>query len=129
MDIKSGAITAFPSSLEDAKTESREALRPQKWWRLGGNDAGFVSVDADCQLDPATPSNDLSDGSRVVKNVNNVYEAPEAVELYKPIEGFEGAHRFHPSATWTQAEEKALVRKVRIANAIQYSPCLTTVPA
>lgn len=33
-------------------------------------------------------------------------------EFYEPIPEYEGLHRFDPTAEWTAAEEKKLVRKV-----------------
>lgn len=33
-------------------------------------------------------------------------------EFYEPIAEYEGRHRYDPSAEWTEAEEKKLVRKV-----------------
>ena len=54
----------------------------------------------------------MDNSSRLVKNVKNVFVAPEVADIYKPIEGFEGAHRFDSSAIWTKKEEKSLVRKV-----------------
>ncbi|KAA8911561.1 major facilitator superfamily domain-containing protein [Sphaerosporella brunnea] len=37
---------------------------------------------------------------------------------YKPIDSYEGAHRYDPTATWSEQEEKAIVRKIdwRIAS-------------
>jgi hypothetical protein len=104
---KSGATETFSSSLENSGIDARKRARTQKWWSLSGKDVSYVSVDDDSVVDSETSSID-----GVVKNINNVYEAPEATELYKPIEGFEGSHRFDPNATWTEAEEKTLVRKV-----------------
>lgn len=84
--------------------------RPRKWWHFGGKDTAFVSVDAGYET-----RSEASSTEDLVKNVDNVFVAPEAMELYKPIEGFEGTHRFDPSATWSAEEEKKLVRRVSIA--------------
>ena len=35
-------------------------------------------------------------------------------KYYMPIETYEGRHRYDPKATWTEAEEKALVRRLDI---------------
>lgn len=110
-------ISDTPKSSE---TDGRQRLKSNSWWRPSRKDTSHVSVDVDNKLESETSSIDHSSGSILVKNVDNVFEAPEAVDLYKLVEGFEGTHRFDPTATWTQAEEKALVRKVRsatIANA------------
>lgn len=107
MVIKGGVVEAYPEGDLGVSKSSRR----QKWWRLGGRDVSHVSVN-DGYVDSDASSFDEDSNGAVVKNVNNVFDAPEAAQLYKPIEGFEGTHRFDPSATWTQAEEKALVRKV-----------------
>jgi hypothetical protein len=41
-----------------------------------------------------------------------VFSDPDAALIYKPIENYEGSHRFDPTATWTPQEESALVRTV-----------------
>jgi len=107
MFTKGEVVEAYPNGeLSVSKGSHR-----QKWWKLGGKDISHVSVN-DGYVDSDASSFDEDSNDAVVKNVNNVFDAPEAAQLYKPIEGFEGTHRFDPSATWTQAEEKALVRKV-----------------
>lgn len=105
----------FPLNKEaGAKVNVRHnTQKPRKWWQLGGEDYSNVSVDAGYENTSETSS--LNDStSDVHNNKNNVYEDREAAEFYKPIEGYEGAHRFVPDATWTDAEEKKLVRTVRI---------------
>lgn len=83
--------------------------RPRNWWHFGGKDVAYVSVDAGYESKSESSSNE-----DLVKNKDNVFVAPEAAELYKPIEGFEGTHRFDPNATWSAEEEKKLVRRVRL---------------
>lgn len=39
-------------------------------------------------------------------------------QFYEPIPEYEGIHRFDPTAEWTAAEEKKLVRKVCLSNLI-----------
>ena len=85
--------------------------KPPKWYSLFGKDVSYVPVDAGYETSSETSS--MNEG--IVRNTNNVFEAPEAADIYKMIEGFEGAHRFDASATWTEAEEKRLVRRVRPA--------------
>ncbi|RVX73673.1 hypothetical protein B0A52_02563 [Exophiala mesophila] len=109
MSDKAGVVEAFPQSRE---LIAREVPKPRPWWKLGGKDCSYVSVNAGYDLPSETASVDKSDDESLVKNVNNVWDAPEATEIYKPVEKFEGAHRFDPSATWTKAEEKALVRRL-----------------
>lgn len=105
---------AFPITKQaDVTFNARpgSTLKSRKWYQLGGRDYSHVAVDSGYDNRSETSSFNDSD-SEVVKNHNNVFEAKEAVDIYKPIEGYEGAHRFVPDATWTQAEESALVRKV-----------------
>ncbi len=108
---KAGLAEAFPSQ-EHTKTKAKKPAQPEKWWKLFGKDVSHVSVDVGYDGRSETSSLETSD---LVKNVDNVFEAPEATEIYKPIAGFEGSHRFDPSATWTEAEEKTLVRRVRMS--------------
>jgi hypothetical protein len=106
MSDKEGIVEAFPSG-----TVTSETTKPQKWYHLFGRDISHISVDAGYETGSETSSLEES----VVKNTHNVFEAPEATEIYKLVEGFEGTHRFDPSATWTQEEEKTLVRRVCFA--------------
>jgi hypothetical protein len=105
---KSVEAGVLASPVESTHELSRRP-KPRKWWKFGGQDQSFVSVDAETELDSETSS---KDGDNLVKNVNNVFEAPEATDIYKPIAKFEGSHRFDASATWEPAEEKRLVRRV-----------------
>ncbi|EXJ83046.1 hypothetical protein A1O3_06863 [Capronia epimyces CBS 606.96] len=108
---KVGVLEAFPSSNEKhASGEIRHRPQRRKWWQIGGKDISYVSVDDGLEQRSETSSE--HDGSGLIKNVHNVFEAPEAVNIYKPIKGFEGSHRFDPSATWTPEEEKVLVRRL-----------------
>lgn len=107
---KSGAIEAYPDNKAPptlSKTKSSNG-----WWKLGGEDVSYVSVNAGYEESETPSLEHNSSDEALVKNKNNVFDAPEASEIYKPIAGFEGSHRFDPSATWTQAEEKELVRRV-----------------
>lgn len=48
----------------------------------------------------------------------------DSLNNYKPIEGYEGLHRFDPDFEWEPAEEKRLVRKVnRPCTSIQIVHC------
>lgn len=37
------------------------------------------------------------------------------IEMYKPIEKYEGAHRYDPLFQWDEREETKLIRRVRVA--------------
>ncbi len=107
---KVGLVEGFPSGLESNTTgETRQRGRSTKWWKFGGKDVSYVSVDDGLEKSETSSQHD---GAAVMKDVNNVFESPEALNIYKPVEGFEGTHRFDPSAEWTPQEEKVLVRRV-----------------
>ncbi|CAE6531990.1 unnamed protein product [Rhizoctonia solani] len=42
----------------------------------------------------------------------HVFDDPKLGKFFVPISEYEGMHRFDPKATWTEAEERSLVRKV-----------------
>ncbi|KAG5915599.1 hypothetical protein E4U61_004448 [Claviceps capensis] len=83
----------------------------RKWWQLGGEDVSHLPIDADHGLLSSMSS--LEEASKQQSKTESRPIAPEAQEVYKPVDGFEGAHRFDPAAKWTDEEEQALVRKVR----------------
>ena len=87
-------------------------VKTKPWWKLGGKDYGFVSIDAGYpkQVNSASSSDTQLDGSLD----HNVYETEDTKEIYQPIEGYEGAHRFDPSLEWDPQEEKRLVKIVSL---------------
>jgi hypothetical protein len=93
-------------------TTSKVTHRP--WWKLGGKDISFAPVDPDS----VTTSNAASTEDIETTGLDNihgsVFDDSGAAQFYQPIEKYEGAHRFDPNATWTPAEEKALVRTVSL---------------
>lgn len=84
----------------------------RSWWKAESGDHVFVPVDpysavetnskSDAESNPPT-NKDISDGSDSVNDNPN---------LYIPVDGYEGKHRFDPTATWTDQEERSLIRKV-----------------
>lgn len=77
---------------------------------MGGEDISHLSIDQGYQTD--VPPSDASSFSETAKTAN-LFTATEALDIYKPVENFEGAHRFEPAAQWADEEEQKLVRKVR----------------
>ncbi|KAJ5632900.1 hypothetical protein N7490_009239 [Penicillium lividum] len=55
----------------------------------------------------------------IVKNVDCAFDTTEDPRFYKPIESYEGYHRWDPEFEWTEAEEKAVVRKLDRGNVVQ----------
>ncbi len=107
------AFPVAPEKIPETGNSSQRApqRKPRKWWQLGGQDYSFVSVDDGYDIPSQTPSQ--ADIETLPKSSEqNVFEDAAALDIYKPIEGYEGAHRFDPSATWTSEEEKTLVRFV-----------------
>ncbi|KAG5981306.1 hypothetical protein E4U55_003083 [Claviceps digitariae] len=110
-----GHIEAFPDLKHKGPkvTESSLRERPRKWWQIGGEDVSHVSIDAGCGTDfPSSSTSSLHEASNKPSNNKGIFIAPEALEVYKPVKGFEGAHRFNPAAKWTDEEEQKLVRKL-----------------
>jgi hypothetical protein len=96
----------------------RDPIKRKPWWKVGGKDESFVSVDAGYArtVSPASSSETKLDSLEELGN--NVWETEDAKEIYKPIEGYEGAHRFDPSFKWSPEEEKRLVRTVGLSQAL-----------
>jgi hypothetical protein len=94
---------------------SPELVKRKPWWKLGGKDYSFVSVNSGYTRAPiSTSSSDTKlDFTESPLVGHHVYENEDTKEIYKPIEGYEGSHRFDPKLKWDPAEEKALVKIVR----------------
>ena len=95
-------------------TTSKLTHRP--WWKLGGKDIIFKPVDPDSVTSSNVASTEDIETSGLDNVHGSVFDDSGAAEFYKPIEKYEGSHRFDPTATWTPAEEKALVRTVSHRN-------------
>ncbi|KAG6058556.1 hypothetical protein E4U17_007931 [Claviceps sp. LM77 group G4] len=105
-------VEIIPDSKGPAVTGGsiRGGRGPRKWWQLGGEDVSHLPIDPDDGLFSSRSS--LEEASKQQSKTESRPVAPEAHEVYKPVDGFEGAHRFDPAAKWTDEEEQALVRKV-----------------
>ena len=88
------------------------ALQTNLWWKFGGKDRSFIPT----RSETSKPSLDAFNDPRDIENENtaddSVFNNPKAFDIYKPIEKYEGRHRFDPRATWSEGEEKKLVRRV-----------------
>ena len=85
-------------------------VKRDPWWKFGGNDVSFVSVDAGyAKVAESASSSDTKLNEPLGQHV---WETEESREIYKPIEGYEGAHRFKPGFQWEPEEERKLVRQV-----------------
>ena len=108
---KDGAIAYSVNPTNDAASDEGPRVRANKWWQFGGKDRIFVAS----QKQPSKTSLTSSQEDEL-ENDNNVFGSvfsdSRAVEFYKPIEKYEGRHRFDMHATWSDEEEKKLIRKV-----------------
>ncbi|KAL9074122.1 MAG: hypothetical protein Q9161_002532 [Pseudevernia consocians] len=88
------------------------SLRANSWWKFGGRDRTFVPS----RLHGSKSSFKDFQGDRTVGDDHNAdgsaFSDPGAVEIYKPIEKYEGRHRFDLHATWSGDEEMRLVRRI-----------------
>lgn len=88
------------------------ALQTNPWWRFGGRDRSYIPT----RNEPSKSSQDSLTDPRDIESENtadlSVFNDAKAYDIYKPIENYEGRHRFDPRATWSDGEEKKLVRRV-----------------
>jgi hypothetical protein len=92
---------------------SRYVTPKRPWWKIGGKDISFAPVDPDSVTTSSSGSiSEDVEGTRTYDIHGSVFSDPDAALIYKPIEKYEGSHRFDPSATWTPQEEQALIRTV-----------------
>lgn len=96
----------------------RATVRSRPWWRLGGTDVSFVSVDDDLSVSSASNSIADSESANDIGKDRTVFASEDTAEIYAPPPQYEGFHRFDSKATWTPEEETALVRK------LDYKICL-----
>lgn len=64
--------------------------------------AAITAVDSD--IDSHDSNQQLTQGT---------FDATEDHHFYRPIDSYEGIHRWDPDFKWTQEEERRIVRKVR----------------
>ncbi|KAJ5781261.1 hypothetical protein N7457_006421 [Penicillium paradoxum] len=50
--------------------------------------------------------------TKIQNGTSGVVAAGGSMEFYKPIDKYEGKHRYDPTAEWTEKEEKKLVRRL-----------------
>lgn len=108
---KDAAIAYSVEPTRDTASDEGARNRSNAWWRFGGKDRTFVPS----QITTSKTSLNSSQQDEI-DNDNNIYGSvfsdSRAVEFYKPIEKYEGRHRFDMHAVWSDEEEKSLIRKV-----------------
>lgn len=99
------------SALEqEIKLQGRLKRPRASWWSSGTGDYSHVSVDDNSSSLLTRIGLDHED---TIGEASNVYSDADARDIYKPVQGYEGSHRFDHNASWTEQQEKTLVRKVR----------------
>lgn len=58
------------------------------------------------------PSSSSNTSIRLGETDGGVFATGGNIDAYKPIEKYEGAHRYDPLFEWTEKEEKKLIRRV-----------------
>ncbi|KAN0104289.1 phthalate transporter [Hyaloscypha variabilis] len=81
--------------------------KTKPWWKFGGKDYSFVSVNSGYSATASSSDTNLDSSEKLGRNV---YETDDVKDVYKPIEGYEGAHRFDPNFKWSPEEEERLVK-------------------
>jgi hypothetical protein len=118
---------SFPIDQKVANEKAVSAERPvavrrNPWWKYGGEDVTFVSVNSGYPASSTTAaSSETKFDAFDAHGAQGVFDHEEAKEIYKPAPGYEGAHRFDPNLTWTPEEEKKLRRKVRVAEILFFN--------
>jgi hypothetical protein len=99
------------SDLGKGEAQVNSGLAPgrvnrQPWWKIGGKDYAFVSVDAGYPSSGSSSQTSLD----IPDKSHNVWETSDVHDIYAPVERYENAHRFDPNFKWEPEEEKKLVR-------------------
>ena len=108
---KNNALEHAGELPEDSSDGQHRAptYKSDPWWKFGGKDRSFVpthKAPSDSSINRLDEFENPADES--------VFNDPKVVEFYEPIENYEGRHRFDLKATWSEYEEKKLVRRVSI---------------
>ncbi|KAJ4424230.1 hypothetical protein N0V82_001096 [Gnomoniopsis sp. IMI 355080] len=81
--------------------------------RSSSDGDGYDTKDLEIAKDVAeTTSYSKPESLRVGESEGGVIASGGNLDSYRPIDAYEGAHRFDPSYQWTENEEKRLVRKL-----------------
>ncbi|KAI4159597.1 MAG: hypothetical protein LQ342_006435 [Letrouitia transgressa] len=100
-DLKQSNILTYTEkgSQDDSSIKHHiSAFRADPWWKFGGRDRIFIPT--------------REETSKREPEDESVFSNVKARDIYKPIEKYEGRHRFDVNATWSDNEEKKLVRRL-----------------
>ena len=82
---------------------------------MANEDEKTVQISASLKVSPGTSIGDDSDRERQQSHSNKAegtFEGADSHHLFRPIDSYEGLHRWDPDFQWTEQEEKKVVRKV-----------------
>ncbi|KAJ6085068.1 hypothetical protein N7499_004697 [Penicillium canescens] len=82
---------------------------------MANEDVKTVQISASLKDSPGTSIGDDSDRERQQSHSNKAegtFEAADNHHLFRPIDSYEGLHRWDPDFQWTEQEEKKIVRKI-----------------
>lgn len=82
---------------------------PKMGGREDSPDSGNASPEADMK---AFPEAAVTDTTFFKRTEGRAFDNDSLESFYKPIDSYEGRHRYDPSFEWTPKEEKRVVRKV-----------------
>ncbi|KAL9608115.1 MAG: hypothetical protein Q9167_007039, partial [Letrouitia subvulpina] len=108
-DMSKGNVFAYSNErLPDGSGIQHQisTFRSDPWWKFGGRDRIFIPTQEE-----TTKTNPKDDDSTADESV---FSNTKAHDIYKPIEKYEGRHRFDLNAIWSDDEERKLVRRVSI---------------
>ena len=107
-------VTSYEQSQGSSTSQEPQTTNQNPWWRFGGRDRIFVPS----RLEGSRSTQKAFQGDRTVDDDytadGNVFSDPKAIAIYEPIEKYEGRHRFDIHATWSDEEERNLVRRVSV---------------
>ncbi|MCJ1262594.1 hypothetical protein MMC22_002464 [Lobaria immixta] len=109
---KNAAIAYSVEPTRDTASDEGPRPRHNPWWKFSGNDQSYLPSQQQKSASSLTSSQEdyeLNDDNNVS---GSVFSDSRAKEFYKPIEKYEGRHRFDMHATWSDEEEKKLVRRL-----------------
>lgn len=119
---KDVALAYSVDSARDSASDEGPRLRANPWWRFGGKDQSFVPVNVPSNAKSTRSSSDEDEHANENTIYGSVFSDSRAQDFYKPIEKYEGRHRFDMHATWSEDEEKNLVRRVSISLDQRHGP-------
>lgn len=115
---KEETSSALGTTVTEVQVHPSAVVSPEN----GTQDSFFIKVLKNLHIiekNPERPNNDfdsLSSGELAVYTAKQAdgetFANGGQTRFYRPIDNYEGFHRFDPKAEWSKNEEKKIVRKV-----------------